>query len=544
MIQTEAFLVTFLSFLSVAVLVSFVARRLRIPYTVAMVLAGLLVSALDLELNIFEAIGLEPELILLVFLPGLLFEASFHLDVRQLRANLRSILLLAIPGVLLSTGLVGAALHWALALSWTEALLFGVLISATDPIAVVALFKELGVDKRLGIVIEGESLLNDGVAIVVYTILAGLAAGRTDITVTGAAADFLVTVLGGIAFGALAGLIFAELMKRTEDPLLDIALTTILAYGTYFFAEVALHGLVSPVIAVVAAGITVGNVGTNGRMSATSNNMIVTFWDFSVFSINSAIFLLIGLEFSIQNFVEQLGPILLTIVVVLAARAVVVYLFRQLNRRGTPMPRSWAHVLFWGGMRGAVSIALALSLSPLIESRELLITLTFGYVFFSVVFQGISISPLLRKLGLTRRTDRQMEFEHQLAEMAAAEAAISAVDRLYNQHVMAKRAADRVRSIYSGWIEEHQDDLYDLIRDEPELARANWQLIRREIAQTQKQALRRLMSRGVISEETFDEYGREIDEALLERGQPGALLAPDPPDRKEPPVPLPSTAGE
>ena len=227
-----------------------------------------------------------------------------------------------------------------------------------------------------------------------------------------------MTVLGGIAFGVLAGLIFAELMKRTEDPLLDIALTTIVAYGTYIVAEVVLHGLVSPVIAVVAAGITVGSVGTNGRrMSATSNNMIVTFWDFSAFSINSAIFLLIGLEFSIQNFVDQLGPILLTIVVVLAARAVVVYLIRQLNRRGTPMPRSWAHVMFWGGMRGAVSIALALSLSPLIESRELLITLPFGYVFFSVVFQGLSISPLLRKLGLTRRTDQQIEFEHQLGRV-------------------------------------------------------------------------------------------------------------------------------
>ena len=274
MLETEALLVTFLAFLSMAVLVSLAAKRLRIPYTIAMVLAGLVVSGLRLEIDGLEAVGLEPELILLVFLPGLLFEASYHIDLRSLRANLRTIIILAIPGVLISTVLIGAALHWILPLPWTEALLFGVLISATDPIAVVALFKELGVDKRLGIVIEGESLFNDGIAIVLYTILANLATGQGEFNLSGTVTNFVVTVLGGATLGIIAGLLIAELMKRTEDPLIDLALTPILAYGTYFLAEEGLHGLVSPVIAVVVAGVIAGNYGSSGRVSATATNMI------------------------------------------------------------------------------------------------------------------------------------------------------------------------------------------------------------------------------------------------------------------------------
>jgi CPA1 family monovalent cation:H+ antiporter len=525
MLETETLLVTFLAFMGVAVLVSYAAKRLRISYLVAMVLAGLVVSALRLGLEGPEAIGLEPKLILLIFLPGLLFEASYHIDLRQLRTNLRAILLLAIPGVLISTLLVGAALHWLLPLPWIEALLFGVLISATDPIAVVALFKELGVDKRLGIIIEGESLFNDGVAIIVYTILAGLATGNGEITLTGTTVDFLVTVLGGAMLGILAGWLFAELMKRTEDPLIDIALTPILAYGIYFLAEEGLHGMVSPVIAVVTAGIALGNSSAGRELSATASNMIVIFWEFTAFSINSAIFLMIGLEVEIQSFVDHAGQLLAAIGAILLARAVVVYLLRQvINTRGPMIPLSWAHVMFWGGIRGAVSIALALSLSPLIESRRLIEILTFGYVLFSVVVQGLTISPLLRWLGLSRRSERQREFESRLAKNVAARAALTAVNRLYDEHMVAKRAADRLRDFYECWINEHEEDLFQLIGEEPGLAETNRQLIRREIAQTQKVELRRLLQRGAISEEVFEEYIGQIDAALAGEVQRGWLL--------------------
>jgi len=199
--DAEAFLVTFLIFLTISVLVAYLATRLRVPYTIAMVLVGLGVSLLHLGLGQYLAIELEPELILLIFLPGLLFEASYHIDLTLLRANLRSILLLAIPGVLVSTIIVGLIVNLGLGLSVGEALLFGVIISATDPVAVVALFKQLGVDRRLGIIVEGESLFNDGVAIVGYSILIGIAAGTSTFNLADSAANFVVTVAGGATLG-------------------------------------------------------------------------------------------------------------------------------------------------------------------------------------------------------------------------------------------------------------------------------------------------------------------------------------------------------
>lgn len=199
--DAEAFLVTFLIFLTISVLVAYLATRLRVPYTIAMVLVGLGVSLLHLGLGQYLAIELEPELILLIFLPGLLFEASYHIDLTLLRANLRSILLLAIPGVLVSTIIVGLIVNLGLGLSVGEALLFGVIISATDPVAVVALFKQLGVDRRLGIIVEGESLFNDGVAIVGYSILIGIAAGTSTFNLADSAVNFVVTVAGGATLG-------------------------------------------------------------------------------------------------------------------------------------------------------------------------------------------------------------------------------------------------------------------------------------------------------------------------------------------------------
>ena len=364
--STEQVLIFGLLFLTVAVLVAYAATKLRIPYTIAMVLVGLGVSILGTSQGFQLAIDLEPEIILFIFLPGLLFEASYHIDLSLFRENLRAILLLAIPGVLISTATVGLLVYTGLGLPLEVALLFGIIISATDPVAVVALFKELGVDRRLGILVEGESLFNDGVAIVGYGILVGIAAGGGSFELADTLIDFFVTVAGGALLGLVLGFLFAELMKRTDNPLIDIALTTILAYGTYLLAEEGLHALVSPVIAVVVAGIIVGNYGARGRYAATSTTMIVTFWEFAVFLINSAIFLLIGLEVQSGLLLDNIGAVLLAIGAVLVARAVVVYGLRPLiNRKPPIVPLKWTHAQFWGGMRGAVSVALVLLLGLL-----------------------------------------------------------------------------------------------------------------------------------------------------------------------------------
>lgn len=511
----ETLIVTFVIFMTVAVLVAYAATRLRIPYTIAMVLVGLGVSVLRLGSQLHLTVELEPDLILLIFLPGLLFEASYHIDLTLLRANMRSILLLAIPGVLISTIVVGLIVYTGLSIPLEVALLFGVMISATDPVAVVALFKELGVEKRLNVIVEGESLFNDGVAIVGYTILVGIAAGRTTFSLGDTAIDFVVTVAGGATLGLVLGFAFAELMKRTDNPLIDIALTFILAYGTYLLAEAGLHGLVSPVIAVVVAAIVVGNYGAWGRHSATSTTMIVTFWEFAVFLINSAIFLLIGLEVDSSLLLDKIGPVALAIGAVLLARAIVVYGLRLvINRRSVAIPLDWAHVMFWGGMRGAVGIALVLSVPLVIEQRSDLVALVFGCVLFSVVVQGLTIRPLLSRLGLTRRSEKQREFEEALCQIATAEASSNALHRMREQHMVSKLPADRLQRRFESLVDERRQDLFRLVNEDPSLAEANVRLVQQEIGHAQKQTLLRMLRRGVISEEVYSKFDAEIDEFL------------------------------
>ncbi|MEJ2149301.1 MAG: Na+/H+ antiporter [Chloroflexota bacterium] len=515
MIQVEAQVV---ALLAVAVLVAYVADRFRLPYTVAMVLTGLGVSVLRPGLASFQVSELEPELILITFLPGLLFEAGYHINLSDLRDNLPTILIMAIPGLVISAAISGGLISLGLGLPLATALLFGVLISATDPIAVTALFKELGVDKRLGVIVEGESLFNDGVSIVLYSILVGVAMGQTDLSLANGIADLLVTVAGGAALGAAVGFLTAELMRHTEKPLIDLALTSILAYGLYLFAEEALHGRVSPVIAVVVAAIVVGSYGLRGRHSATSTTTIITFWEFVVFLINSAIFLLIGLEISISSLVDNAVPLAITIGGVLLARAVVVYFLGFVANKLKPsFVLKWAHVMFWGGLRGAVSIALVLSLPTALESRQLLITLAFGYVLFSLIGQGLTIGPLLKLLGLTRRSERAREFEELLAQSAAAQASIAALKRMEGDHLISSMLVDQLESRYEPRIQDIQIRLREMVTEEPSLVDTNVRLVQREITNSQKRAMRSLLNRGTISEEIYKECIGKIDNQAQER---------------------------
>jgi CPA1 family monovalent cation:H+ antiporter len=393
---------TLVMLFTAAMAVAIATRRLKVPYTVALVIAGLGLGATHLV----EGIHLTKDLLYAVFLPGLVFEAAYHLKFADFRANAGAILALAIPGVLATIGATATLLvtsssiaAFAPGFGWAHASVFAALIAATDPIAVVALFKTLGAPRRLGVLIEGESLVNDGTAIVLFSIVyAAVTGGGTSLV--GAAGEFVEVAGGGLALGVATGLAASHVIKRIDDPMIEISLTMILAYGSFAVAEEC-H--VSGVIATVTAGMVCGSFAAPRAMSPMTRVAVEAFWEYLVFALNSLVFLLIGLEVQVARLVAEWRGIVVAFLAVIAGRAVVVALASALLRpTREALPWRWSLMLTWGGLRGALSMVLALALPATFAHREILVTMTFGVVLLSIIVQGMTAGPLLRALGLVR----------------------------------------------------------------------------------------------------------------------------------------------
>jgi CPA1 family monovalent cation:H+ antiporter len=382
--------------------IAVLTKYLRIPYTVALVLGGLLLSLLHLPfLSPLQPTQrpnwLTPDVILILFLPALVFEGSIKIDVRDLLRDSAPLLILANVGVLMATLVTGYLVHWAMGLPILIALLFGAIVSATDPISVLAIFKDLRMNKRLSVVIEGESLLNDGTAVVIFQILlAGIVAGG--LSVGRGIGQFLLAVVGGAVLGSVLGYAASKITQTIDDPQIEITLTTIVAYGSYLLAN---HLHLSGVIAAASAGLMVGYFGAKRGMSARTRTALESFWEYIAFVMNSLVFLLIGLEVHIDALAHAWRPVLFAIAAVLIGRSFSVYLLVPVsNLFAEKIPVRWQHVIVWGGLRGALALALALSLDNTFPYRDRLLDLTFGVVVFSILAQGLTMKPLLRVLGL------------------------------------------------------------------------------------------------------------------------------------------------
>lgn len=381
--------------LLIAAVVSMLARRLQLPYTVGLVLAGVAVAFLPLPLET----RLTKDLIFTAFLPPLVFEAAFQMPWTGLKKDLPVTLTLATVGVVLSASIVTLGICYLLGWPWQSALLLGVLISATDPVSVIATFKSAGVHGRLGLLVEAESLFNDGTAAVLFGVALSLvgAAGAA-VSVGGALLTFLITVFGGILCGAAVGGATLLLAGRTDDHLVEITFTTIAAYGSFLLAE---HFHLSGVLATVTAGLLLGNIGQLGAITDKGREAVLSFWEYAGFVANSLIFLLIGMPLAHQNFAAVWKAIAVVTLLVIVGRAVAVYgpcaLF--LRSRTLRVSAAHQHILFWGGLRGALALALALGLPADTPLRSEIVTVSFGVVAFSVIVQGMTMTPLLRRLG-------------------------------------------------------------------------------------------------------------------------------------------------
>ncbi|HZO88507.1 MAG TPA: sodium:proton antiporter [Chthonomonadaceae bacterium] len=379
--------------LLVAAVVAMLVRRLRLPYTVGLVLAGIALAFSPLG----HQVRLTQELIFGAFLPPLIFEAAFNISWPELRRDLGVVLTLVTLGVLLAAALTAAGLHFLVGWGWSAAWLFGALIAATDPVAVIATFREVGIQGRLRLLLEAESLFNDGTAAVAFGVLLALAQGG-GMSAGEVAGKFAVTVLGGLLCGAAVGGSVLLLAGRTDDHLLETTFTTIAAYGAFLLAE---HFHLSGILATLTTGLILGNWGSLGTLTDKGHETIDSFWEYAAFLANSLIFLLIGMGLTSESFTPGKIPSLLAaIVLVTVSRALVVYLCCALfGRSAWRVPLRYQHVLFWGGLRGAVALALALGLPPQTPQRATILTAAFTVVAFSVIVQGLTIKPLLRRLG-------------------------------------------------------------------------------------------------------------------------------------------------
>ncbi len=375
--------------LLVAAVVAILTRKLRLPYSVGLVAAGIGVAMLPFAPHV----TLTRDLIFTVLLPPLIFEGSFYLRWNQLRRDLWVIVALATLGVLVAAAITTLGMHSLAHWEWSSALLFGTLIAATDPVSVLAVFREANVHGRLRLLIEAESLFNDGAAAVAFGVALTFASGHA-LSAVGVAATALLTTVGGILSGAAVATLALYLIGKSKDHLVETTCTTIAAYGSFFLAD----GLqLSGVFATLTAGLILGNLGTLGPLTDRGREAVQAFWEYAAFLANSIVFLLIGMQGPMLNLKAVWFSAAIAVFLVIFGRAATVYpLCLLFARTSLRVSAHQQHMLFWGGLRGALALALVLGIPESVPQRQEIITVSFAVVAFSIFVQGLTIGPLLR----------------------------------------------------------------------------------------------------------------------------------------------------
>jgi monovalent cation/hydrogen antiporter len=494
---------------------SVLAGLIRVPYPIVLVLGGLVLGFVPGV----PPVELPPELVLVLFLPSLLYTAGFFSSPRDLRADARAIGLLAVGLVLATTAAVAAVGHALAGLGWAAAFALGAIVSPTDPLAATAIARRLGVPRRLVTLLEGESLVNDASALVAYRIAVAAAVGAS-VTLWGAGLRFVAGVAGGVAIGLGVGWLVAEARRRIDDPPTEIVLAVVTGYAAYLPAE---RLGASAVVAAVTAGLYLG--WRAPELASPGTRLLgFSFFEVLVYLLNAVLFTLVGLqlhpilsELSGRSVATLVGQAALVSAVVIAVRLAwlfsVPYLIRALDRRASqPGRRMGARerlVAGWSGMRGAVSLAAALALPEDFPGRDLIIFVTFGVILATLVLQGLSLPWLIRRLGL-HRDDAEAQ-EELRGRLRATDAALARLEELAAEDWTRDDTVERMRGLYRFRRQRLKARGGYLADDGAQDRSLAYQRLVRELLDAQRHEIVRLRNRGEISNEVMHRIERELD---------------------------------
>ncbi|MEG3927698.1 MULTISPECIES: sodium:proton antiporter [unclassified Microcoleus] len=497
--------------LLIATFVALVTQRLRIPYVTGLVLAGLPITEV-----LSRRIGLDPSLVLNLFLPILIFEAAINTDISRLRSTFKPIALLAGPGSIFSSAIIAILVKFGLGLDWIPALLIGVILANTDTVSMIAVFKEIRVPSRLSTIVEGETLFNDAAALVSFNLILVVYATGS-LTVLGGLKELLVVALGGGLVGVILGYLSLPIFVRLNDPLSSLLLTVALALGTF---QIGQFLGVSGAVAVVIAGLIFGNLGLSRSTSASDRITLLSFWEYAGFGVNTFIFLLIGIEINPLTLWRILPSILFVILAYQLGRILSVYLLlAALRWFDRPIPLRWQHVLFLGNIKGSLSMALALSIPLALTGRDNIIALVFGAVLFSLVGQGLSLPWLVKRLKISRVSDVMQEAGQLQIQLIASKAAQDELDSLLKSGVLPKAVYEELWASYQARVAHSERVLRDLYNQhragQVQGDRSGLDTIRRRLLLAEKGAVSDALRKRIVPEDLVHPYIKDLDEKLL-----------------------------
>jgi monovalent cation:H+ antiporter, CPA1 family len=493
--------------------VALLTRWLRVPYVTGLVLAGLPITEL-----FSRRLGLDPTLVLNLFLPILIFDAGINTDISRLRSTFKPIALLAGPGAVISSAIIAVVLKFGLGLAWIPALFVGVILANTDTVSMIAVFKTIPVPSRLSTIVEGETLFNDAAALVSFNLIVQIYSTGS-LTLQQGIQQLVFIALGGCVVGLVLGYLSIPIFTRLDDPLSSLLLTVAVALGTF---QVGQFLGVSGAVAVVVAGLIFGNFGLSRNTSASSRITLLSFWEYASFGANTFIFLLIGVEINPVMLWRSVSAVLLAVLAYQVGRVLTVYpLLAGVRWFDRPIPLRWQHLLFLGNIKGSLSMALALSLPTTLPGREGLITLVFGSVLVSLVGQGLSLPWLVKRLKLSKFSSTQQQIEELQAQLIASKAAQDELDSLLKSGVLPKSVYEEMRSAYQVRIAGAEKTLREFYNRRPdefetksgELSKLD--TIRRRLLLAEKGALNDAMRKRILSEDIVQGRIQTIDEQLL-----------------------------